>query len=98
MAKILLTMTDVKTDPVEDIAATHDFEPECEVDILIMRQGISTGIHKNKCTQPAVWLGIPPCRHDAYFCAEHHYDQRAFMCKICGRTNMLLATYNWIRL
>lgn len=91
-------MTKAKTDPVEDIAATHDFDPGCEVDVLIMRQGISTGIRKDQCTSPAKWLGISPCGHDGYFCGEHHYDQRAFTCRHCGRANMHLATYKWIRL
>lgn len=91
-------MTDTRTQPVEDIAETHDFDPECEVDVLIVRQGINTGIRKDQCRSTAAWVGVAPCGHDSYFCAQHHYDQRSFTCHQCGTMNMHLATYKWIRL
>lgn len=87
-----------KTELLEHDTDELDFTPECEVDVLIMRNGVSTGVYSDKCAKPAVWLGVPPCGHDAYFCEEHHYDQRAFRCRNCGRADMMLATYRWIRL
>lgn len=71
---------------------SNDFEPDCAVTTTVH------GIVKDKCTNPAVWLGIPPCGHDDYFCETHHADQRAFTCVTCRTRDMLLATYRWIRL
>jgi hypothetical protein len=87
-----------KTEVLERICDELDFSIECEVDVLIMRHGVSTGVYTDKCTKRAAWLGVAPCGHDAYFCEEHHYDTRAFHCHHCGRANMMLATYRWMRL
>jgi hypothetical protein len=87
-----------ETDIREDTTGLLDFEPECHVDILIVRGGCSTGIYLDKCTKTAVWVGTAPCGHDGFFCEEHHYDQRPFVCHLCGHANMMLATYIWIRL
>jgi hypothetical protein len=81
-----------KSDVLEDTSDELDFTPECDVDQL------TRGVHHDKCTKPAAWVGIAPCGHDCYFCETHHYDQRAFICHVCGRNDLHLATYKWIRL
>jgi hypothetical protein len=49
------------------------------------------------CTEPAVWVGVPPCGHEGFFCEKHHSDTRSFQCRTCGNTT-LLAVYEWTRL
>lgn len=68
-----------------------DFNPVCEVE--------EPGwVEQVECAKPAVWVGTAPCGHDFYFCEQHHYDQRRFTCHQCGRRDMHLATYRWVRL
>jgi hypothetical protein len=69
-----------------------DFQPPCAVTTTIK------GRVTSRCSEPAAWLGIPPCGHEDYFCEEHHSDGRSFTCTVCKRRDMLLATYRWIRL
>ncbi len=79
------------------IADDLDFTPTCAVDER-PKFGSVLGAKSNPCEQPAVWIGIPPCGHEDYFCEIHHSDSRSFYCEMCGQRDMMLATYRWVRL
>lgn len=75
---------------IEYVTSALDFEPEC--DVTTMQPGGS----RLKCTNPAAWIGVPPCGHEDYFCREHRNDPRLFSCLTCKRRDMNLNTYRWI--
>jgi hypothetical protein len=89
------TATRESIEAVEAALASLDFTPECEVDKLDRYDVV---IKDSKCGKPAAWIGVAPCGHSAYFCADHHCSQKSYMCKVCKRKDMHLATYNWVRL
>jgi hypothetical protein len=80
-----VTETDIVAAGIEDV------DPTCEVDET------RRDAKNYKCYNPAVWVGVPPCGHEGFFCEQHHCDSRSFKCLVCGNIT-LLATYRWIRL
>lgn len=91
----MTTVVEPATDTVDQL----DFTPICEVEERVTE--LVNGRHTRvvvKCSNHAAWIGETPCGHDFYFCDTHHYDQRAFTCLVCGRRDLLFATYRWVRL
>lgn len=84
-------MTTTIAAPTTIILDWAQLQPICQVD------QITHGVHHGDCINPAAWLGIPPCGHDGFFCEQHHYDSRSFICRQCGNMT-LLAVYRWVRL
>jgi hypothetical protein len=87
-----------ETLPVTQTLEELDFTPECEVDVLNIRNGVLVS-RSPKCSNKAAWSGAAPCGHDSYFCEQHHIDCfHGYTCNICKRKDMMLATYRWVRL